>query len=129
MRSLYHPHAGDVTLSDVLYALSDPIRFRIVQCLAANGEQACGTFGMQIAKPTLSHHFKVLREAGLMRIRCDGTQRLNSLRRDELDARFPGLLDAVLHASAAQHFDRAAHGSAKQGSTDAREPEPVSNGR
>lgn len=99
MRTLHHPNREDISLSAVLYALSDPIRLRVIEKLAANGEQACGNFGIAIPKPTLSHHFKVLREAGLIQIRLEGTQRINSLRRQDLDTRFPGLLDAVLQAS------------------------------
>jgi DNA-binding transcriptional ArsR family regulator len=102
MRDVYHPPREQLSLSAVLYALSDPIRLRIVQLIDANGEQACGTFALPLAKPTLSHHLKTLREAGVIQIRLEGTQRLNSLRRADLDNRFPGLLDAVLHASAAQ---------------------------
>lgn len=100
MRDVYHPPCDELSLPAVLYALSDPIRLRIVQLIAANGEQACSTIGLPLPKPTLSHHLKVLREAGVIQIRQDGTQRLNSLRRADLDCRFPGLLDAVLLASA-----------------------------
>jgi DNA-binding transcriptional ArsR family regulator len=99
MRTLNHPEKNTIALSTVLYALSDPIRLTIVKSVAANGEQACGTFGIPIAKSALSHHFKVLREAGLIYTRLEGTQRINSLRREDLDARFPGLLEAVLQAS------------------------------
>jgi DNA-binding transcriptional ArsR family regulator len=87
-----------------LYALSDPIRLQVVAELAETGEKACGTFNLEAPKPTLSHHFKVLREAGIIQIRTEGTQRLNSLRREDLEARFPGLLTAVLQAP--QHLHR-----------------------
>jgi DNA-binding transcriptional ArsR family regulator len=72
---------------------------QIVRSLATDGEAACGTFELDIAKATRSHHLRVLREAGLTRTRAHGTQRIVSLRREELDARFPGLLDAVLAAA------------------------------
>ena len=62
-------------------------------------EQPCGTFGLSVAKSTASHHFRVLREAGVIQMRAEGTQYINSLRRKDLDSRFPGLLDAVLLAS------------------------------
>src|SRR3954452_9661281 len=90
------PRIDDVTLAAVLAALSDPARVAIVRTLAADGERTCGTFDLGISKATRSHHFKVLREAGLTHTRAEGTHRHVSLRRDELDARFPGLLDAVL---------------------------------
>ena len=99
MRSLFHLNRADLSLPTVLYALSDPVRLRIVQMLATGEERACGTFGLPLAKATISHHFKVLREAGVIAMRPVGTQHLSSLRRADLDARFPGLLDAVLGAT------------------------------
>jgi DNA-binding transcriptional ArsR family regulator len=92
------PAAGELELSDVLNALSDPVRLRIVRELAAGGEQACGAMPLGVSASTRSHHFKILREAGLTVTRLHGTQRLVSLRRDDLDRRFPGLLAAVLSA-------------------------------
>ena len=86
-------------MSNVLYALSDPVRLSIVKHLAEDGGKACGTFCLPVAKSTASHHFRVLREAGVIQARPEGTQYINSLRREDLDARFPGLLDAVLRAS------------------------------
>jgi DNA-binding transcriptional ArsR family regulator len=68
--------------------------------LAAGGEHNCSSFNLPVTKSTCTHHFRVLREAGVMRQRQEGTTRLNVLRRDELDARFPGLLDAVLRGAA-----------------------------
>jgi DNA-binding transcriptional ArsR family regulator len=72
------------------------MRLAIVRSIAANGEQPCGTFNLPVAKSTLSHHFKVLRENGVIRMKPQGKQIINSLRQDELDRRFPGLLDAIL---------------------------------
>lgn len=99
MRSLEHPSRENITLSRVLYALSDPVRLSIVRSIARNGEKTCGEFDLSVAKSTASHHFRVLREAGVIRVRSEGTQCLNSLRKDDLDGLFPGLLDSVLNAA------------------------------
>jgi DNA-binding transcriptional ArsR family regulator len=93
------PTADEMTLAAVMAALSDPMRVAIVRELAARGESTCGTFELGISKATRSHHFKVLREAGLTHTRAEGTHRFVSLRRDVVDERFPGLLDAVLTAA------------------------------
>jgi DNA-binding transcriptional ArsR family regulator len=95
--SLLHPDREDLQIADVLHALSDPQRLSIVQCLAEDPiPRRCGSFDLDVTKSTLTHHFRVLREAGVIEQREEGTARLNSLRRDDLDHRFPGLLDAVL---------------------------------
>jgi DNA-binding transcriptional ArsR family regulator len=99
MRLLYHPDRKDISLAGVLYALGDPVRLEIVRLLAMKGEQPCAAFDFAIAKSTMSHHFRVLRESGVLYCRKEGTQHINSLRRDDLDALFPGLLDAVLQAA------------------------------
>lgn len=105
MRFAFHPSRDALSLTAVLFALSDPIRLNIVGTLAAEGDQACGVFTgptgprESIPKSTLTHHFKVLREAGIIRTQISGTQRLISLRRQDLDARFPGVLDAILNAA------------------------------
>ena len=78
--------------------LSDPVRLQIVRTLAKDGERCCGNFDVPVAKSTASHHFKVLRESGVIHVRQDGTQRYTSLRQTDVDARFPGLLDSVLKA-------------------------------
>ncbi|MBA2420960.1 MAG: helix-turn-helix transcriptional regulator [Thermoleophilaceae bacterium] len=96
MRTVTHPALGQVELPDLLHALSDPVRLNIVRCLARDGECACGSFSVSVSKSTLSHHLKVLRQAGLTQTRPDGTLRLISLRRVELDERFPELLESVL---------------------------------
>ena len=93
----FHPPTEDIELPALLHALSDPQRLHIVRELAAKSEpRRCGSFDLDITKSTLTHHFRVLREAGVIEQRVEGTARLNSLRRDDLDERFPGLLDAVL---------------------------------
>ena len=100
MRPISHPDTNQITLAEVLYALGDPVRLKIVKTIAQKGEQACRNCGGDaIAKSTLSHHFKILREAGIVRTQKVGTQHLNSLRLDELETRFPGLLSSVLAAA------------------------------
>jgi DNA-binding transcriptional ArsR family regulator len=90
------PRVDELELVEVLQALSDPIRLQIVQELASAGEQACGAMPLPVSASTRSHHLRILREAGVTVTRVDGTQRLVSLRRADLESRFPGLLDAVL---------------------------------
>lgn len=90
-----HPAIEDVTLPEVLHALSDPLRLHIVATLRAGGPRGWGAFDAQVAASTLSHHMKVLRMAGLVRNRRDGTRCLVSLR-PEIEARFPGLLATVV---------------------------------
>jgi DNA-binding transcriptional ArsR family regulator len=95
--SLHHPAIEDLDLPTVLHALSDPQRLQIVRELSGDPEpRACGSFDLSVSKSTCTHHFRVLREAGVIEQRQLGTSRLNSLRGDDLQARFPGLLDAVL---------------------------------
>ena len=89
--------ATESALADVLAALSDPVRLQIVRTLAADPDgRPCGSFGLPVAKSTASHHFRVLREAGLIDQQERGRTRHTTLRREELDRRFPGLLDLVL---------------------------------
>jgi DNA-binding transcriptional ArsR family regulator len=98
----HHPARADLDLPTVLHALSDPQRLRIVAALAERGEPcSCGSFGLDVSKSTLTHHFRVLREAGLINQQLAGTSKLNSLRREDLEERFPGLLDAVLASTLA----------------------------
>jgi DNA-binding transcriptional ArsR family regulator len=96
---LVHPDRADLRFTAVLAALSDPVRLAIVARLAdagPGGELACTTFALPVSKSTQSGHFKVLREAGVIRQRDEGTRRLNRLRRDDLDACFPGLLGLAI---------------------------------
>jgi DNA-binding transcriptional ArsR family regulator len=99
------PAAGTVPMTVVLAALADETRLRIVRALADGGEQACGAFVPELSKATRSHHLKVLREAGLTHTRVSGTTRLVRLRRADVDAVHPGLLDVVL-APDALHAQR-----------------------
>jgi DNA-binding transcriptional ArsR family regulator len=97
---LAHPRRAEIELGAVLHALSDPVRLKIVAALAdADGEHSCGSFDVPVTKSTCTHHFKVLREAGIIHQRQEGTARLNMLRRDDLEARFPGLLATILQAA------------------------------
>lgn len=92
---------ADVDLSAVLHALSDPQRRGMVAELAnAEEPRPCGSFAPEISKSTRTHHFRVLREAGLIEQWKEGTSKMSRLRRDDIDARFPGLLDSVLRSEA-----------------------------
>ena len=95
--SFERPDRDQIDLSAVLHALSDPQRRGIVAELAASEEpRRCGTFAPTITKSTRTHHFRVLRESGLVEQWKEGTSKMSRLRRDDIDARFPGLLDSVL---------------------------------
>ena len=104
MRGPWHPSTEDIDLARVMHALADPARLEIVARLAATDGEPCGdvTSGMELHKSTLSHHYRVLREAGVTVTTVEGRTRIVRLRRSDLDARFPGLLDAVLAVLAPQ---------------------------
>ena len=107
-RAPYHPDLADLELVTVLHALGDPVRLEIVQALAGRAERPCsdlhGVGGITVA--TLSHHLRVLREAGLTRTRVSGKHRFLSLRLGELEQRFPGMITSVLRAGAGRRFSR-----------------------
>jgi len=96
MRPYKHPVASELALERVLYALSDSIRLDIVRHLARVEAASCGELDGGRPKSTVSHHFKVLREAGLVFTESTGTMHMNSLRRVDIESRFPGLLAAIL---------------------------------
>jgi len=101
VRTLPHPEPEDIRIDTVLAALADPIRLRIVSQLAdGHDDQACIAFELPVSKSTSTHHFRVLREAGVIEQRYKGTAILNSLRMDVLDSCFPGLIDVVVAADA-----------------------------
>ncbi|MYQ41230.1 DNA-binding transcriptional regulator, ArsR family [Streptomyces sp. LamerLS-316] len=96
-RVLAHPSREEIRVEGVLHALSDPIRLRIVRQLAgATDEQACSRFDLPVSKSTTTHHFRVLRENGVIAQFYRGTAKLSCVRTEDLDALFPGLLDSVL---------------------------------
>ena len=97
MKSYKHPAKDEITVAGLLRALSDPVRLSVVNCLARAGcEKACSTFDVPVHKSTMSHHLRILRETGIINIRSEGTFNYLSLRQEELDERFPGLLDSIL---------------------------------
>jgi DNA-binding transcriptional ArsR family regulator len=100
IQHLPEPRHEDMRLEAVLGALSDPVRLSIVRTLAATDgdSRPCGSFGLSVSKSTASHHFRVLREAGVLRQHDEGRHRMTELRRGDLDARFPGLLDSIVGA-------------------------------
>lgn len=93
-----HPARDQIRLQAVFVALGNPVRLQVIRALSAGGEQRCGSLLSGISKSTLTHHWRVLREGGLIWQRPSGRELLVSLRREDLDARFPGLLEAVLQA-------------------------------
>jgi DNA-binding transcriptional ArsR family regulator len=105
-RALAHPTRDEIRLESVLHALADPMRLRVVRELAAeegeDAELSCSHFVLPVTKSTTTHHFRVLRESGVIRQIYRGTAKMSVLRRVDLDALFPGLLDSVLEAAARQ---------------------------
>lgn len=107
MRPLYHPNSEEVTVEGILYALADPVRLQIVNQLAsASCGQTCSSFkhlkDKTLAKSTLSQHFRILREAGLIRSERQGVEHSNTLRCAELKEKFGSLLETILAAHAKQ---------------------------
>lgn len=98
---IQQPLRDEIALTQVLHALSDPVRMEIVLKIARSGQVACGAFDIPMPKSTLSHHFKVLRESGVVAIRREGNEIMNSLRYEDLEARFPGVIKAII---AAHHY-------------------------
>lgn len=100
MTRFVHPAQEDITLAGVLGALSDPMRLKILKKLMATRDGSLSCSGAapcaDMAKSTLSHHFRMLREAGLIRTTKQGVENLNSVRFDEVNARFPGLLKTIM---------------------------------
>ena len=96
-RKFLHPDAAELTLHRILFALSDPTRLAVVAALMDGAEHSSGDLlAESVPRSTMTHHLKILREAGVTRTRPEGMRCLISLRRDDVDARFPGLLDAIM---------------------------------
>jgi DNA-binding transcriptional ArsR family regulator len=107
MRPLFHPSIEDVTVEGILHALSDPVRVAIFAAIMASDcPQNCSNFlqvsEKTIPKSTLSQHFKILREAGLIRGERQGVEMHNVSRCVEIDKRFPGLIAAIINAHKVQ---------------------------
>jgi DNA-binding transcriptional ArsR family regulator len=100
MTRFVHPGKEDITLAGVLGALGDPMRLKILRKLLErrHGRLSCSEAApcAEMAKSTLSHHFRILRDAGLIRTTKQGVEHLNSVRWDDLNERFPGLLTAIM---------------------------------
>lgn len=96
MRPFKHPAVSEFVLERIFYALSDPVRLDIVRHLGTVTEASCGELDGGRPKSTMSHHFRVLRDAGLVMTQSVGTTHLNTLRKADLDSRFPGLMASIL---------------------------------
>lgn len=104
MREFDHPATVEITLDGVLAALADPMRRSIIRQLADGpAEQQCNLFELPVSPSTRTHHFRVLREAGIIAQRYQGTAILSSLRSNDLNSRVPGVLDAVLASERREH--------------------------
>lgn len=102
-RPLFHPPIDSITVTGLLHALSDPVRLSIVRelrtnCAGMNCVETMAHVDEAMPKSTCSLHFQILREAGLIRSERRGVELSNQLRLEELDQRFPGLLDSILEA-------------------------------
>jgi DNA-binding transcriptional ArsR family regulator len=104
MDDVTEPQAADFELSRVLAALADPHRLATVRFVACHGESWCSQVmqdaGLEMSKSTFSHHLRILREAGIVSKRIQGTKGYMCLRKGDLDVRFPGLIDSILSADA-----------------------------
>ncbi len=106
-----HPRTQDLDLAKVLHALSDPVRLKLVRMLAAERDLTCGALCLGRPKSSMSHHFKTMIDAGLLRVDVAGNIHLNNLRLDDLNARFPGLMVAVLRAAETMREGRESQGN------------------
>ncbi|GHC81202.1 transcriptional regulator [Nocardiopsis terrae] len=109
MRHAHHPATEELSLPETMAALSDPLRIGLVRVLADGAERGWGELRAPVAKSTLSHHLRVLRDAGVTRTRQEGTRCFVTLRRQDLDERFPGLVEALLGAADAEDVGGGVH--------------------
>ncbi|MES9592095.1 ArsR/SmtB family transcription factor [Streptomyces sp. NPDC086796] len=109
MRPLPEPAPETLSLASVLYALGDPVRLEMVRRAFANPGLTCAAVDLNVPKSTLTSHWRILREAGIVRMAADGRYRRIWLRADDLEERFPDLLDAILRLSAAESADEPVH--------------------
>lgn len=100
MKQAYAPNLKKMPVSQIFAALSDPVRLNIIALLLEEGELSCGQCTIDLPKSSMSHHFKVLREAGLIQRREEGKMHFISLRKDEIEERLPGLLKALTKVKA-----------------------------
>ena len=98
MRQIKHPKLEQIELTDIMYALSDPARVEIIKALSMCGAktQTCSELNCDRPKSSMSHHFKILRESGLLETQIEGKEHKNSLRTAELEKKFPGLMKSIL---------------------------------
>lgn len=96
MQALTHPNRADLTIESVFEALANPVRLRIVRRLASGEELTCSTVLPDVPASSATHHWRVLRNSGVLHARRQGRLILHTLRRDDLDARFPGLVDVIM---------------------------------
>lgn len=99
MRTLIHPHTKDLRFGHVLQALSDPTRLQIVRALLQDPPQDCQDIYPQMPKSTRSHHFRILREAGITHTAIIGSRHIVTIRQRDLEERFPGLLTVIMHTT------------------------------
>lgn len=92
----HHPDTQDIRLDDVFAALAHPVRLATLRAIADGDEHACNAILPQVGKSTMTHHFRILRDSGIVRQSRTGRRYTLALRREDLDSRFPGLLEAVL---------------------------------
>jgi len=98
-KQLPQPDRAEIRVETVLQALGEPVRLQIVRALADAPEGiACGEIELPVTPSTRAHHLRMLREAGVLSTHTEGTRRISCLRREDLDALYPGLLNGVLSA-------------------------------
>ena len=116
MDDVIEPAAADFQLTRILAALADPHRLATVRYVARNGESWCTQVmqeaGLAMTKSTFSHHLRILREAGVLTKRIQGTKGFTKLRKNDLDRRFPGLIDAIIDAENQDPYRERTRGSA-----------------